>query len=209
MAATALVVVNQALTLLGERKIASLADTDDISVTCNDLYEPMVVSILGKHKWRFCRTRIKLTIDTTPLLKWAQSFVLPVLNSNRIGAPHAFFASDAVGAQSTNLYELVGAKVETDFLELWILYTKRVAETLWPDSFTRFVAHAFAAEIAEPITQKTSIADKLKALAFGLPSDQLRGGMFLEALQEDTWSDPMVSIMEYSDPIAEARFGRG
>lgn len=206
MVATNLIVVNQALTLLGERKITALSGTDDISVTCNDLYEPMVVSLFGKHRWRFARTRVKLTADTKPLFKWNKSHLLPTLNTVRVGAPHAFFSSDSLGAPSTTLYELVAARVESDFTDLWIIYTKRVSETLWPDSFTRFVAYAFAAELSLPVTQKKSLLETYKGLAYGSPSEGFRGGMYLEAMQEDTWSDPMVSVMEFSDPIAESRW---
>jgi len=207
MPADNLEIANRALVLLGEEKIASLAGTDDTSIIANGLYEPLIVSLFGKFKWRFARTRVALVAGSAPINQWSGSFDLPVLNTDRVGAPLAFYSTDSLNAAPTTDYELIGARVETNHTALWCLYTKRQDETLWPETFARFAAHAFAAEIAEPITQQKTLTDRFKLLAFGTESDHFRGGMFREAMQEDRASDPDQSLLDYTDPILLSRWG--
>lgn len=206
MAADSLEIQNRALVLLGETPLPFLG-VDEISSSITFLYEPLIAALLGKTSWKFARERASLVATTAPTTQWTYAHTLPTLNTTRIGAPLAFFASAAINSPPIKEYELRGATVESNHAALWCAYTKRVAESLWPESFARFASVALAAEIAEPVTGQKSTNEKYHEMAFGLPVERGRGGLFLEALQEDSWGSPDISIMDSSDPILEARWG--
>lgn len=209
MPADNLEVINRALTLLGEPKLANLAGTDDTTLTVTALYEPLVVMLFSMAHWRFARTRVALVEDVAspPINEWTRAFTLPTLNTLRCGPPIAFYASTAINARPTTEFELIGARAETNHTELYIEYIARKTETLWPEAFATLVAYALASQVAQPITEKTTLADALQKATFGLPSEGMRGGFFRVAAQSESWGDPSNSVFDASDPIADSRWG--
>lgn len=207
MAADSLTVINRALVHIGEAPLPHLSGDDEVTSTVNSLYEPLILALLGKTHWSFAKVRAALVATTAPATRWTYAHTLPAINTTRVGSPISFFASAAVGQPPIKDYELRGATVESNHENLWIEYVSRVDESLWPESFARLAAHAFAAEIAGPITEQNSIVETFNVLAYGTPGENGRGGLLKEALQEDAWGQPDISLLDSSDPILEARWG--
>lgn len=68
MATTAIEVCNNALTLIGSRRITSLSDPSKEARACNDNYNICRKAVLRMHPWNFATKRVELTgVDITAI----------------------------------------------------------------------------------------------------------------------------------------------
>ena len=72
-------VVNIALSMLGERRLANLAGSDEITSQVNVHYSNVYDSVLGLHAWKSCQHRATLTelIGGAELTDWDYRYALP------------------------------------------------------------------------------------------------------------------------------------
>ncbi|UOF78036.1 tail tubular protein A [Caudoviricetes sp.] len=64
MAATSVVICNNALTLIGSRRITALSDPSKEARVCNDNYDTCRKAVLRIHPWNFACERVELTGKT-------------------------------------------------------------------------------------------------------------------------------------------------
>jgi len=178
-------IANAALTLLGERRIASLSDTSKIAVLLNDRYAEVRDDLLRSHPWNFATKRASLAKDTTaPVWGFDNAFTLPadclrVLElDNRSKYP----------------YRIEGRKIVTDLgAPLDIEYTARITDPVQMDvMFRQALSAALAADVCEAITgddEKVETLTRLasrKAAASRVPDGQEPSPRQLEASE---WLD--------------------
>lgn len=200
---TDLDVANLALGQLGVSAIASLAAGDYAGVD-QDSYDAVIGDLFERHDWKFLQTYAQLTEAAAPPAQWQKAFDLP---ADIIGAPLAVYPGSGVGQSPTTRYARIGAQILTDHPTIWVLYAQAKAPSLWPSAFTLLARDALAADWAIPITEMRSKRETFEVAAFGTPSEGGRGGRFKRAVNADVWSDPSISLLQFQDPIADARWG--
>ena len=206
MAASDVDIVSQALELLGDDPIGGF-DESRSAATGGRFYEDVTNSLLVRYPWKFCRKFVKLSrTNVTPPAQWRYEFQLP----GDIGIPgvYALYRSDAQGETPFKAYQIVNnKKLYADVLELWMQYTIRPPESDWPAHFYQLAIYAMAAQLAKPITEDTELLTHWWQVAYGVPSDNLRGGYFAVAAQIDAQQDPPARLEEYT--LVQARLGDG
>src|SRR5690606_22220223 len=82
-----------------------------------------------------------------------RAFLLPTLQTDRVGKPLAAFASAGQRAHHVFDYELQVRWLLTDFDTIIIQYIQRKPESQWPGYFHTLAIEALAATFALPITE--------------------------------------------------------
>lgn len=195
--------VNRALTLLGEDTIESLSDTDDKSLTCNQVYVATRDEVLSLYPWRCLMKKAQLSqVVAAPTSEWTYAYTLP---SDRLGQLETVFTSNDVGALPFRDFDIVGDQLLTDATEIWADYPALIAPTDFPAHIRALMQFALAARLAEPITEDQSKAEKWEEKAFGPPGAQGMGGFFARARLIDSQQRPSQEIDgDYS--LATVRF---
>lgn len=209
MADTKETVASQALARLGEPSISSFVADDDVAEKVNLLYETTILALLSQHDWTFATTRVDLSVDAagTPTNKWTRGFLMPVLKTDRVGKPLAVYSSSLVGSAPVFEYEIEGRWILTNYTACTIEYIQRISEGDWPGYFAVLAIEALAATLALPVTENASKEDMHRAIAFGPPSSNGKGGMFAAAVAADAIGEPTKSLIDDDDIIGAARFG--
>ena len=88
-------------------------------------------------------------------------------------------------------------RVVTDLDTVYIDYQTSVDESKMPNYFVQLLRTAFAAEIAITITDQATKADYFRGLAFGTPSENGRGGLFVSLCHRQPWLLPQI-IEDYA-----------
>ena len=193
---------SQATLLLGEGTIESFDADDDIGAICGNMYDTLVNGWLANYDWTFCKVKAKLArLTETPTTGWKYAFQLP---TDRLKPDFAVFNTDAVGASSIRSFDIMADTLLANDEEIWVDYTARPDESLWPAYFKLFAVNALAASLAMPITQDKSLADFYAEKAFGPASDTGRGGLYGMAMLSDSQIKPNTVIVH--SPLIEARF---
>lgn len=203
-------VASQALARLGEPSISSFTEDSDAAEKVNQLYEPTILQLLSSHDWSFATTRVALSEDASgaPVNEWQRAFLMPTLGTSRVGKPMAVYNSATAGASRvTSGYEIRGKWIDTNFTTVVIEYIERKNESEWPGYFQTLAIEALAATLAMPITENASKEQMHRAIAYGAPSANNRGGLFRTATEADAIGDATRSLIDDHDPIALARFG--
>lgn len=164
MATSPVDVCNTALKRLGADSIVDFTEGTSRASLCGQLYQPTVDRCLREHTWNFAQFRVALARQVAvPAFGYAWQFTLPTsplcLKVNRIDPDDADFdvenTLDALGA-------VAGKVIVTDENAINIRYTGRIEDvTLWDASFTDYVATSLAAQMAQPLTENASLAEKL------------------------------------------------
>ena len=200
-------IASRALALLGEPPITSFSggDTED---KVGQIYETSVLYALSMREWNFATVKALLNTNDTsaPAHGWDYAYALPALGTTRVGQPIGFYANMDTGAPRVSDFEISQEWVYTNRTEIAVEYVSRISEDKWPGFFVRFMIEVLAADLALPITENASKADYHRSVAFGMPSDGGRGGMFRVAMQADEFVEPAKSLLDHTDPITEARF---
>lgn len=202
MASSDIDICNQALARLGSPEISSFTDGSPNSVTCAQNYPDFKRFLLSVHSWHFNDFQRELgkRANFDPI-GYNAAFTLP---ADKLTAPQALY-SDTSGTIVKD-FRIIGDDVHCDCEQLFTLYSRDLAEVLWPPGFTTFVIVAFAAEITMAVTERNSLADRLERKAWG-SIERRDGGLYLSAKQEDTRRGPTRSIIEGGGPLLRARGG--
>jgi len=121
-----------------------------------------------------------------------------------IAGPFAVFNTASTGARAVQDWEIFEDKLYTDHLIIYIDYRFRVAESKMPEWFVELLVLAVAAAIAKPVTDETSTAQMMHEAAYGVPSDNGRGGMFAVASFTNSQLNPPPQIEDFT--LIDARF---
>lgn len=202
-------IASQALARLGEPSISSFSDDSDTAEKVALLYEPTILSLFSSYDWRWAMRKAVLEVDAAaqPINKWERGFLMPVLNTDRVGPPHKVFRSTDVGAPVFWDWEISERWIMTNESVMVIEYIKRQPESVWPGYFTKLAIEAVAAALALPVTENQTKDEYHTNLAFGAASQKGRGGLMGTAMEADANGNPTRSLLDDDDPIWSARFG--
>lgn len=148
-------ICNQALTALGATRITALSEDSKNARACNSVYEHVRNSVLTDHMWTFAQKRAALsTLDEDPA--WTDDLVTVVYQ-----LPSDLLQLNFVN-QENALVKIEDDKLLSDTSSLKIKYTFEVTDTSkFKPKFIEALVSKLAAELAVPITNKSTIAERL------------------------------------------------
>lgn len=198
---TDLTVCNLGLNLLGELEIITFEENTDLGAICSRLYPAKRDAVLSMHDWNFGRKKrmLALSSDKVPLNTYKNAFVLP---SDMLHGPEVVFGD----GNHTTGFDIFDQYLFTNHSEIIIDYRRRVLEEYWPPSVISLIAEAFASDAARPITGHSSKAKEHRERAFGLPSENMQGGLFGIAKLLDAQSQPIEAFSDYACPLTGVRW---
>lgn len=195
MLATDIQIINAALTLTGNRQIASLDEQTGEANICATLYPVVKRACLSAHPWRFTiDTRQLNRATTTPVSGWAYYFQLP---ENLIQLRQVF---PGKGLSTTADYEIQGNQLLTDHPRIWAEFSEITSESRFPPWFLTLLETALAARLAMAIAEDSGKSTELERLAWGR-----RGGLMRQALAADSQQSPAPALTD--NTFIAARFG--
>lgn len=190
MAATEVSICSNALLMLGDKPINSLADVSDRATLAANLFAPVRNYVLRRHPWNCAIKRVTLSPDVAaPEFDWAFQFTLPA----------DYMRTLSVGKYgSEGDFKIESGKLLSNDNPLLLRYIWRNENpATWDDMLVWGVTMAMKAVFAYPITQSTS----MEQLVEGALKDVLKQARAVDGQDEtpDTWGD---------SPLLQARFGR-
>lgn len=187
--------------LLGAEPIQSLEEENDKARLCAEFYPDKKRASLSETHWNFATKKRELNkLTEEPKSEWQYQYQIP---SDRIAGPHSVFY-DEHSKNALQKFEIVNDKLMTDYDSIFIDYTYEVDENRFPPYFVDFLTYALAAELAKPITDQTTEAQRLYQIAYGSESDNEEGGKLGKAKRRDSQGQATQVIQD--DPLTEARF---
>jgi len=209
MARSALDVANQALARLGESGLASFTEDSAPARRVHSLYEPTILTLLGRYDWQFARRRIELARDAAgaPINRWKYAYLMPAVNDKRVGIPLGVFDSLDENADRVFRYRIESRWILCEYETVVIEYTSRLREAEWPGYFLSLAIEALAADFALPLTESVSREAHHRDNAYGTSRRRNDGGLFADATRADSRGAPTRSLLDDSDPISQVRFG--
>lgn len=169
MATSPVDVCNIALRRLGADAIVAFTEGTSRASLCEQLYQPTVDRCLREHTWNFAQIRVALAAQVaTPVWGYAKQFTIPTiplcLKINRVDPPGTPYDIE----QTINaIGEVQGKVIVCDEPEISIRYTARIEDvTQWDSSFTDYVADSLAAQMAQPLVESASLAEKFAKQAY-------------------------------------------
>ena len=201
-----LTICNDALLMLGASEMTSFNEGTDSAKICDRLYDDLKKYILSIYPWSFAKVKVQLARTTdTPVTEWKYVYALP---ADIIGTPKAVFTTATAGGKPETEFELYYVdqpRLLTDHETVYVDYVADIDESRFPEYFIYMLRHALAADIAEPLTDQITKADFFRALAFGSPAENGRGGLFRQACQADAQGQRAQTIGNESFDLIEVR----
>lgn len=186
--ATDITICSNALMLLGDDPIASLADNTKRATLCANLYPIARKEILRAHPWNCLITRVQLAPRSdTPPFGWSKWFNKPgdwirTLGVGRDGCQDDYVSEGGRFLANTNVLSLI--------------YTADKLEGDWDDLLVSVMTKRMELALAYPITKSTSLKDSLEGALYS------RAGILAmakridgqESPPEDFGDSPLISI---------------
>lgn len=160
-------IANFALGHLSDRRINSLADTNDTNAEIvSDYYDHAVAYVYGKHEWRWAMQDAELArLPTAPVTRFDYQYSLP-----------ADFVRPCNVADNANMYplsddwEILGLKLRTNLAQVFLEYVSNAwDESQWPAHFAEAVSVKLAAlcapRISHSISSRADLEDKFEKVA--------------------------------------------
>lgn len=154
-------VCNQALSLLGDKKITDLDGTDNLSVTCKNHYQRTVDWVLKQREWRCAVKRATLTTPATPNHGWSYAYDLPSDHLRTLAVRDSSLKDDDVNA--LNWQQEDGKIVCDTDTQVYLKYLYRVAVADIPTHVEDVIITLLASRLAIPVADSRSLRDDLKA----------------------------------------------
>ena len=200
---TKLSICSDALIMLGAAPLSSFSEGSDAAQICDRLYDDIRDTVILSYPWSFSTKKVQLarSVDA-PVNEWAYKYPLP---SDILGSgPRALFTSSGSRARPiTEGWEIYGADVQTNFSTVYIDYQYRPAEDVMPSYFVQLLKYYLTWHFAEPVTDQITKGQYYQVVAVGSPAENMRGGMFRQAMQIDGATRPTPTFIEY--PLVSAR----
>lgn len=208
MALTDLDICNLAIDRVSGDRIADFTEESPFGVFCADAWPHKKEMLLSKYRWAFANSIRLLAaeeIGATETAVMAYKFAKP---ADLVGAVHAFRdAADPYQAERTPYVMLADDHYWADEAVVYAEYTAAKAPALWPAYFRELAIVAFAADCAGH-AQMRSLQRDLEAKAWGTPSDNGEGGLYLQARNEDSRQAPPRQLVSGVDagPLVGSRW---
>jgi hypothetical protein len=158
-------IINLALTKLGARHIASLAENNEAARFFSANYENILLSELRGHVWGFAKARAALpALGTTPPFRFAYEYALPegYVRTIQVGDYQPGASLTDYRDNEEGFYSIEQGKILTDFAApLNVRYIKRVSEGLFDPLFVTAFACKLAFDGCYRITNSNSLKDQV------------------------------------------------
>lgn len=196
-------ICSEALILLGAAPISSLSDGSPSATACAALYAGLRDNLITSYIWSWSLKKVQLSrLASAPLNEWKYSYQLP---SAMLSGVIAVFDSSGDNARPINYgWEVYEDKLFTNFEAVYIDYQASITEAKMPNYFVRLLRTALASELAIIVTDQISKADYFRALAYGTPGENGRGGLFRDAVNIDSRGQLSKAIEDFT--LIEVRY---
>lgn len=191
-------IVNVALTLLGESRIASLDDDTKPARESKAIFAVNRDALMAGYNWSFAKTREQLSaLATAPAFQYALKYQLPssCIRITQVGDHYVGLDLTDYRGSATELFTIEGREILTDIgAPLNLKFIKRVTDTAqFSANFAKAFAAYMAVDLAEPLTQsdtkrgralealKREISLAIRANAIELPPQKLADDEWLIA----------------------------
>ena len=198
---------NNALLLIGAQEIADFNnETDNKLKVLNQFYEAVKKKLLSLRSWTFAQKRkeIEAVKDTNDQYVEQDDYFKYVFE-----LPEDFMKLITVSKFETldsfyPEYEVRGCQIWANAPRLYIKYTFDPEDECLPPTFQDLLTNALAAEICYKITGDKNNQQMIYQKVWGLPSDNLKGGLFGFYSKMDAAQNPSRQIK--SAPMRFARW---
>ena len=190
-------ICSDALIMLGAQPISSFTEGSDAAQACDRLYPDLRDSIISRYPWTWSQKKVQVArLSTAPKNEWLYAYQLP---GDMLSGVQAVFASSGTNERPLRYdWEVYGDQLYTNLTTVYIDYQATVDESKMPNYFVHLLRVAVAAELGLVITDQISKTEFYRAMAFGTPGEQGRGGLFREAMNIDSRGAPPQVIEDYS-----------
>ena len=193
---------NKALRHIGSKTVDDFTidpPTSERQKICNQFYEPLKLKLLALRNWTFAYKRIELKGKTDLTGEtYLYSFDIP---EDLINLITVYYAKNSLLAVYD--YEIREGKIYTNVSAPYVEYTYNTSDDDLTPVFKDFFSYALAEEISFSLTGDKVLQDRLHLKAWGLPSDNLKGGYFGFASLTDQKQQPTKIIQD--SPLLDAR----
>ena len=167
-------ICNSALNMLGGNTIISLTETSKNARLCNQRYELVRDAVFREHPWNCLQKRVELAKDTdAPAFEFASAFTLPADCLRVLRSENSNFSNN-------ERFRIEGRKLLTDESTIKILYVASITDTTQYDaSLIETLSARLSAELAYPITQSSTLMDRM----FSLYQQKLKDARFADATE--------------------------
>lgn len=198
---TKLTICSDALIMLGANPLSSFSEGTDEAQVADRLYDDIRDTLLMSYQysWTLKKVQLARSVDA-PQNEWKYIYPLP---GDILGNPMAVFETSAVGAMTRRDFEIYSAGLYTNLETVWIDYQFRPEPSAFPPYFVNLLKHALAAAFAEPITDQITKGDYYHRLAYGVLSENMRGGLMRVSMNIDGRDRPPQNIQEF--PLTDIR----
>lgn len=175
-------ICNVALTRVDRKRITDLLDGSTSANDCAVIFAPTRQELLRNHDWNFARSRQKLArLAAAPTYEFSFAYQLPT-DWLSVRAVHATSA-----ATMQLPYRLEGQTVLSDAAEIFLTYTKDVAD---PAAMPADFRSLFSYRLAEQLTKSSTIREEMfravrKSMKQSKSSDAIED--FAEGLPVASW----------------------
>lgn len=198
---TRLDIIKRAQAMIGDEPIR--AETDPGADTHIAIYDTVTDDLLSRYPWSFATVTRRLTrLAAVPVAHWPYFYQLP---SDMIGSPRAVYNTEAFRIPFTR-YEITENRLATDAEQIWMRFTKRAAQSLWPGYFVTLHQTVLMSWFCLSIREDQAAFDRLQMQAFGSPSMMGQGGMMGQATSLDAQAQPSPTVAEGYSPLVAARY---
>jgi hypothetical protein len=194
---TSLTICSDALIMLGASPLSSFTEGTAAAQACDRLYPDLRDSMISRYPWSWSFKKVQLSrLSSSPINEWRYAYQLP---GDILSGVQAVFESSGLNERQLRYgWEIYGDQLYTNLETVYIDYQATVDESKMPNYFVHFLRTAMAAELGMVITDQASKADYFRAIAYGTPGEQNRGGLFREAMNIDSRGKPPQIIEDYS-----------
>ena len=190
-------ICSDALILLGAKPLSSFSEGTDSAQICDRIYDDVRDFVIGMYPWSFTikKTQLSQLVDS-PVNEYTYKYSLP---SDMLGSGvRAVYDSSSTGVTPINTgWEIIGTELNTDLETVYVDYQYRPTEDVMPTYFVQLLKYYMTWHIAESVTDQITKADYYKTICVGLPSENMRGGMFRQATQIDSQLRPNLIIDDF------------
>lgn len=198
-------IVQNAMIHVGLEPIESFEDGTPNADSAKRLWPTHRLTLLAHTDWHFARKFQQLSrTAAAPAGKWSYAFRQP---PDMVRPPAAFYLSDDPAQPAYQRFEQVGAEFLSDVDVLFAAFTCDLPEAKWPGFFVAFAEHSFAAIIGRAGGALDSRIGEEHQIAWGVPSDGMRGGLSRAARSADGKNTPTRSLIRNRGPLIGARLG--
>jgi hypothetical protein len=194
---TDLSVCSDALILMGASPISSFTEGTDAAQACDRLYPDLRDTLLSTYHWTWNVKKVQLSqLSTPPLNEFEHAYQLP---GDMLSGVLALFDSSENHEYPIRYgWEIYGDQLFTDLDEVYIDYQSSINESKMPPYFINVLKYAMAAELSVVITDQIAKADYYRAVAYGTPGENGRGGLMRQAMNIDSRGRLSPVIEDYS-----------